>query len=45
MEELTRGLPGGNGLYIRVLSYEFSCGYAGFNIYASGGWRDKFAGK
>jgi hypothetical protein len=43
MEELTKELPEGNDLYIRVLSYEFDCEYVGFNIYASGEWRDKFA--
>jgi hypothetical protein len=44
MEELTKDLPEGNGLYIRVLSYEFGCEYVGFNIYADGEWHDKFAG-
>jgi hypothetical protein len=44
MEELTKGLPDGNDLYIRVLSYEFGCEYVGFNIYADGEWHDKFAG-
>jgi hypothetical protein len=45
MEELTNELPQENDLYIRVLSYEFDCEYVGFNIYASGEWRDKFADK
>jgi hypothetical protein len=43
MEKLTKNLPDGNDLYIRVLSHEFSCEYVGFNIYAGGEWRDKFA--
>ncbi|MDR0700239.1 MAG: hypothetical protein LBG28_13650 [Tannerella sp.] len=43
MEELTKDLPEGNDLYIRVLSYEFGCEYVGFNIYADGEWHDKFA--
>ena len=43
MEELTSKLPPGNDLYIRVLSCEFGCEYVGFNIYANGEWRDKFA--
>jgi hypothetical protein len=45
MEELTKELPQVNDLYIRVLSYEFDCEYVGFNIYANGEWRDKFADK
>jgi hypothetical protein len=44
MEELTNDLPDGNDLYLRILSYEFGCEYVGFNIYAGGEWRDKFAG-
>lgn len=44
MEELTKDLPEGNDLYIRILSYEFGCEYVGFNIYADGEWRDKFTG-
>jgi hypothetical protein len=43
MEELTKDLPEGNGLYIRVLSYEFGCEYVGFNVYANGEWHDKLA--
>jgi hypothetical protein len=43
MEELTKDLPKENDLYIRVLSYEFGCEYVGFNIYANGEWRNKFA--
>ena len=43
MEELTKGLPEDNDLYIRVLSYEFGCEYVGFNIYRGGEWQDKFA--
>ncbi|MDR0231608.1 MAG: hypothetical protein LBI82_05755 [Dysgonamonadaceae bacterium] len=43
MEELTSGLPEGNDLYIRVLSYEFGCEYVGFNIYTGGEWCDKLA--
>jgi hypothetical protein len=45
MEELTKKLPEGNDLYIRVLSYEFGCEYVGFNIYSNGEWCDKFADK
>ncbi|GHV54034.1 DNA topoisomerase [Bacteroidia bacterium] len=45
MEKLTGGIPQESGLYIRVPSYEFGCGYAGSNIYAGGEWRDKFADK
>ena len=45
MEELTKGLPQENDLYIRVLSYEFVCEYVGFNIYTAGEWCDKFADK
>jgi hypothetical protein len=44
MEDLTKGLPEENDLYIRVLSYEFGCEYVGFNIYADGEWQDKLAG-
>jgi len=43
MEELTENLPEGNDLHIYVVSYEFGCEYVGFNIYALGEWRDKFA--
>jgi hypothetical protein len=45
MEDLTKGLPTDNELYIRVLSYEFGCEYIGFNIYANGEWHDRFADK
>ena len=45
MEELATGLPQGNDLYIRVLSYEFGCEYVGFNIYTGGEWCDKLADK
>ncbi|GAB6010464.1 hypothetical protein [Dysgonomonas reticulitermitis] len=45
MEKLTGGIPRESDLYIRVLSYEFGCEYVGFNIYADGEWRDKFADK
>jgi hypothetical protein len=45
MEELTKDLPEGNDLYIRVLSHEFGCEYVGFNVYADGEWHDKLADK
>ncbi|GHT38616.1 hypothetical protein FACS189435_4830 [Bacteroidia bacterium] len=43
MEEMTKGLPEENDLYIRVHSYEFGCEYVGFNIYTNGEWCNKFA--
>ena len=44
MEELSKKFAEGNDLHIHVISYEFGCEYVGFNIYAYGEWRDKFAG-
>jgi hypothetical protein len=43
MEELTKNLPKGNDLFIRVHSYELNCDYVGLNKYTDGEWCDKLA--
>lgn len=37
-EELVGSLAPDDGLYIRVLSYEFGCEYVSYRIYKNGEW-------
>jgi hypothetical protein len=43
MHRLTASQPEDSDLFICVLSYEFGMDYVGYNVYASGEWRDKLA--